>query len=76
MAHQPAARALPASTSKQARKQPKGLSSAKGKANPRDAAWLERQLNRITAKALDDLKNPTAIPSRVILQALVEARKV
>lgn len=71
MAQQLAARGLPASTSKHARKDP-----ARPKAPARDAASLERLLKRITAQALDELKNPTAIPSQVIMKALIEARKI
>jgi hypothetical protein len=62
-----------ASTKKRASKQ---SANPKPNASARDVAWLERQLKRITAKALDDLKNPRAIPSRVILEALVEARQI
>lgn len=71
MAQHLAGRGLPASTPKHARNNP-----ARPKAPVRDAASLERQLKRVTAQALDELKNPTAIPSQVIMKALIEARKI
>jgi hypothetical protein len=71
MAQQLSTRGLPASASKPSRK-----TQARPKAIVRDAAWLERQLKRVTAKALDELKNPTAIPSRIIMEALMEARNI
>jgi len=71
MAQQLAARGLPASTPKPARND-----TARPKTAVRDVASLERQLKRVTAQALDELKNPTAIPSQVIMKALLEARKI
>jgi hypothetical protein len=46
---------------------PRVLSS--GKETP-DTAWLKK----LTAKVLDNLKNPAAIPSDVIYAALLQAR--
>ncbi|PNG50073.1 hypothetical protein WDL1P1_00071 (plasmid) [Variovorax sp. WDL1] len=37
---------------------------------------VERDLRRITSETLDALKHPAAIPSNVILEALLRARQV
>lgn len=37
-----------------------------------DARALETELRKLTAQVLQDLKNPGAIPSRVIQDALVQ----
>lgn len=43
---------------------------------PAAGAAQAAALKRLTAQVLDELKNPSAIPSQVILAALVKARQI
>lgn len=46
------------------------------KPTPKVVSLVDEKLRRLTAKVLDELKLPNAIPSNVILAALKRAREV
>lgn len=53
-----------------------GTATTAGARHRATGAQLERELRRILTASLDALKNPSAIPSQILMAAMVQARQL
>jgi hypothetical protein len=69
-------RTTPARARQSAPRKPQSAHKPAARAGKPNAEQLDKDLRQITARVLESLKNPAAIPSNVILAALKSARQL